>query len=209
MPPPASIRWPARAQLGAQLSHLPPRPVNILAGFRKTRRTALKLRGEGLWRTRRGWGRNARGGCENSPSLQHRKGVEGADHAEAHKTWRREQPGRRQPSTAIVRGRGKAQVSSKVRHGCPVWFIDGNPVVGYSATAKAVSLLFWNGRSFQDVGLKPAGKHQAAQAQFSDCSELDPEAIRRWLKQARSNVLDSRAYFRNLRETRTRAAGRA
>ena len=88
----------------------------------------------------------------------------------------------------------------KVWHGSPVWFLDDNPVVGFSATAKAVSLLFWNGRAFGEDGLVPVGKYGAAQAPFSDAVEMDPGVVRRWLEKARSDVLDSRALFRKLRE---------
>jgi hypothetical protein len=88
----------------------------------------------------------------------------------------------------------------KVWHGSPVWFIEGNPVVGYSVTANSVSLLFWNGRAFYEPYLKPVGKYRAAQVVFEHAAEIDPEAIRRWLRKARSAVLDSKAFFKKLRE---------
>ena len=93
-----------------------------------------------------------------------------------------------------------SKAASRVWHGSPVWFIDDNPVVGYSATAKGVQLLFWNGQAFDEAGLKPMGKYRAAQATFTDVAEIDPKAIRRWLKMARSDVLDSKAFFKKLRE---------
>ena len=92
------------------------------------------------------------------------------------------------------------KAESKVWHGSPVWFIDENPVVGYNATSKAVNLLFWNGQAFDDSALKPVGKHRAAQAVFSEAAEIDPTVIRRWLKKSESDVLDSKAYFKKLRE---------
>jgi len=90
--------------------------------------------------------------------------------------------------------------TSKVWHGSPVWFIDDNPVVGNNATAKTVNLLFWNGQAFEEPGLKPVGKYRAAQATFHDAAEIDARVIRRWLKQAKSNVFDSKAFFKALRE---------
>jgi hypothetical protein len=89
---------------------------------------------------------------------------------------------------------------SQVWHGSPVWFIDENPVVGYNATAKAVNLLFWNGRAFDEPALKPVGKYRAAQAVFSVSAEIEPKAIRRWLKKSKSNVFDSKAFFQKLRD---------
>ena len=89
---------------------------------------------------------------------------------------------------------------SKFWHGSPVWFIDENPVVGYNATAKTVNLLFWNGQAFDEPDLKPVGKYRAAQAVFDDAAEIDPRVIRRWLKKAKSDVFDSKAFFKKLRE---------
>ncbi len=89
--------------------------------------------------------------------------------------------------------------TSKVWHGSPVWFIDGNPVVGYNATAKAVNLLFWNGQAFDEPALKPVGKYGAAQAEFREAAEIDPEVIRGWLRKAKSDVFDSKAFFKKLR----------
>jgi hypothetical protein len=94
------------------------------------------------------------------------------------------------------------KATSKVWYGSPVWFIDDNPVVGYNATAKAVSLLFWNGQAFDEAGLKPVGKYQAAQAIFADAAKIDPNVVRRWLKKAESKVLDSSAFFKKLREAK-------
>jgi hypothetical protein len=83
-----------------------------------------------------------------------------------------------------------------------VWFIDDNPVVGYNATAKSVNLLFWNGQAFDEAGLKPVGKYRAAEAVFRDAAEIDPKVIRRWLKKAKSDVFDSKAFFKKLREAK-------
>jgi len=85
--------------------------------------------------------------------------------------------------------------AARVWHGSPVWFVGDNPVVGYSATKKAVNLLFWNGRAFDEPALRPVGKFRAAQAVFFDASEIDAPVVRRWLKKARADVFDSRAFF--------------
>ncbi|MGZ4041196.1 MAG: DUF1801 domain-containing protein, partial [Bacteroidia bacterium] len=36
----------------------------------------------------------------------------------------------------------------KIWHGHPVWFLDGNPIVGYSKLKGCIRLLFWSGQSF-------------------------------------------------------------
>ena len=94
------------------------------------------------------------------------------------------------------------KATSKVWHGSPVWFIDDNPVVGYNATAKSVKLLFWNGQAFDEAGLKPVGKYRAVEAIFHDAAEIDPKVIRRWLKKAKSDVFDSKGFFKKLREAK-------
>jgi len=93
-----------------------------------------------------------------------------------------------------------SKATCKVWHGSPVWFIEDNPVVGYNATAKTVNLLFWNGQAFEESALKPVGKYRAAQVVFGGAAEIDAKAIRRWLKKAKSDVFDSKAFFTKLRE---------
>jgi hypothetical protein len=85
--------------------------------------------------------------------------------------------------------------TSKIWHGMPVWFIGGNPVVGYKATPKHVNLLFWNGQSFGEPALKAAGKFKAAQVQFTEASQIDPNALRRWLMKAGRDIWDYQAHF--------------
>lgn len=92
--------------------------------------------------------------------------------------------------------------TSKVWHGSPVWFVDDNPVVGYSTSAKGVNLLFWNGQALDEPALQPVGKYSAAQATFAAPDEIDGDVIRRWLRKAGANVFDSRAFFKKVREKR-------
>ncbi|HEX5135455.1 MAG TPA: DUF1801 domain-containing protein [Planctomycetota bacterium] len=91
------------------------------------------------------------------------------------------------------------KASSKVWHGSPVWFLDENPVVGYSAKKKGVSLLFWNGKAIGEPALEPVGKYGAAEALFGDAAGIDAKAVRRWLKVAGENVFDSKAFFKEMR----------
>jgi hypothetical protein len=55
------------------------------------------------------------------------------------------------------------KAENKIWHSHPVWFIDGNPVVGYSKLKNCVRLLFWSGQSFDDPGLHPEGSFKAAE----------------------------------------------
>jgi len=76
------------------------------------------------------------------------------------------------------------QATSKVWHGNPVWFIDENPIVGYSKLKNHVQLLFWSGQSFDEAGLTPVGKHKAAEARYADAAEIDPIPLANWLNKA-------------------------
>ena len=74
---------------------------------------------------------------------------------------------------------------NKVWHAHPVWFLDGNPVVGYSKLKDSVRLLFWSGQSFVSPGLKPEGKFKAAEARYAAPDQVDTESLQRWLAEAR------------------------
>lgn len=74
---------------------------------------------------------------------------------------------------------------NKIWHGHPVWFLDGNPVVGYSKLKGCVRLLFWSGQSFGDDGLKPEGKFKAAEARYVSVDQVSRADLDRWLKQSR------------------------
>lgn len=73
----------------------------------------------------------------------------------------------------------------KVWHAHPVWFIDGNPIVGYNRLKDAVRLMFWSGQSFQEPGLTPSGTFQAAESRYTDVEQIDVEQVARWLIEAR------------------------
>jgi uncharacterized protein YdhG (YjbR/CyaY superfamily) len=55
------------------------------------------------------------------------------------------------------------EAENKIWHAIPVWFLDGNPIVGYSKLEDCVRLLFWSGQSFEEEGLANEGKFKAAE----------------------------------------------
>ena len=79
---------------------------------------------------------------------------------------------------------------SKVWHAHPVWFLDGNPVFGYSKLKGSVRLLFWSGQSFETPGLKPEGKFKAAEARFTSVAEIDAARLKAWRAEARETQWD-------------------
>lgn len=77
------------------------------------------------------------------------------------------------------------EAENKIWHRHPVWFLDGNPVVGYGKLKSCIRLLFWSGQSFEEAGLANEGSFKAAEARYTDVSQLDVEALQRWLGKAR------------------------
>ena len=74
---------------------------------------------------------------------------------------------------------------SKVWHAHPVWFLDGNPIVGYSKLKNCIRLLFWSGQSFETPGLEKEGKFKAAEARYTTPEQVDPKLLSKWLSEAR------------------------
>ncbi|MDE0590376.1 DUF1801 domain-containing protein [Halocynthiibacter sp. C4] len=73
---------------------------------------------------------------------------------------------------------------SKIWHAHPVWFLEDNPIVGYSKLKHCVRLLFWSGQSFEARGLAREGKFKAAEARFTEAQGIDHDLLRAWLAEA-------------------------
>ncbi|SHH07799.1 DUF1801 domain-containing protein [Flavobacterium defluvii] len=78
------------------------------------------------------------------------------------------------------------EAESKIWHGHPVWFLDGNPVVGYSKLKGSVRLLFWSGQSFDESGLQNEGSFKAAEAKYTSHDQINIKDLKRWLEKARN-----------------------
>lgn len=77
------------------------------------------------------------------------------------------------------------EAENKIWHGHPVWFLDGNPVVGYSKMKGSVRLLFWSGQTFDEKGLKDEGSYKAAEVRYSSTDQVDTQNLKRWLNKSR------------------------
>lgn len=80
--------------------------------------------------------------------------------------------------------RGLPEAESKIWHAHPVWFLDGNPVVGYSKLKDSVRLLFWSGQSFDEDGLQKEGSFKAAEARYTAAEQINTKDLKRWLKKS-------------------------
>lgn len=81
--------------------------------------------------------------------------------------------------------RGLSEAENKVWHAHPVWFLDGNPIVGFSKLKDCVRLLFWSGQTFREKGLKKEGSFKAAEARYTTKDEVDVDLLAAWLAESR------------------------
>jgi hypothetical protein len=89
------------------------------------------------------------------------------------------------------------EAENRIWHAHPVWFLDGNPVVGYSRLKDCVRLFFWSGASFDEEGLTPGtGKFKDAARRYTSASQIDLDDLERWLGKAREIQWD----YKNLRK---------
>jgi hypothetical protein len=80
--------------------------------------------------------------------------------------------------------RSLPEAENKIWHAHPVWFLDGNPVVGYSKLKDCIRLLFWSGQSFEEDTLKKEGSFKAAEVRYTSVDEVNREDLKRWLAKA-------------------------
>lgn len=78
-----------------------------------------------------------------------------------------------------------AEAENKIWHAHPVWFLEGNPVVGYSKLKDSVRLLFWSGQDFEEDNLQKEGKFKAAEMRYTSADEINIADLKRWLKKSR------------------------
>ena len=82
---------------------------------------------------------------------------------------------------------GLPGAENKVWHAHPVWFLDGNPIVGYSKLKDGVRLMFWSGADFVEPGLEPGtGKFKDASITYQSADQIDSEDLSRWLDKSKT-----------------------
>lgn len=81
--------------------------------------------------------------------------------------------------------RSEGEVTSKIWHAHPVWFINQNPIVGYSKQKAGIRLMFWSGASFEDEGLIIKGsKFKDASIFYNTSAEINLDDVKRWLSKS-------------------------
>ena len=77
------------------------------------------------------------------------------------------------------------EAENKIWHAHPVWFLDGNPVVGYSKLKNGIRLLFWSGQSFDEPFLQNEGSFKAAEIRYNAVDQINTKDLERWLLKAK------------------------
>lgn len=80
--------------------------------------------------------------------------------------------------------RSLPEAENKIWHAHPVWFLEGNPIVGYSKLKHCVRLLFWSGQSFEESELQDEGSFKAAEMRYTAAAQINKADLRRWLKKS-------------------------
>jgi len=71
-------------------------------------------------------------------------------------------------------------------HAHPVWFLEGNPIVGYSKLKSGIRLMFWSGAGFDETNLNPGtGKFKDASIIYTSKDQVNIKDLSRWLKKSR------------------------
>ena len=78
------------------------------------------------------------------------------------------------------------EAENKIWHSHPVWFLEGNPIVGYSKQKAGIRLMFWSGKSFEEDKLNIlGGKFQDASVFFNSVEEINENDLKNWLQKSR------------------------
>src|SRR5262245_64633847 len=76
------------------------------------------------------------------------------------------------------------EAENKIWHRHPVWFLDGNPIVGYHKLKDCIRLLFWSGRSFDEPGLAAEGGFKTAGVRYTAVDQIVAADLKRWLEKS-------------------------
>lgn len=79
-----------------------------------------------------------------------------------------------------------SEAESKIWHAHPVWFLNENPIVGYSKQKAGWRLMFWSGADFEENDLNVKGaKFKDASIFYNSVEEINLKTLNKWLKKSR------------------------
>lgn len=86
---------------------------------------------------------------------------------------------------AKIIGNNLPAAEDKLWHRHPVWFLDGNPIVGYSKLKAGIRLMFCSGASVDEEKSKPgSGKFKDASILFKSVDQVNAGELKRWLEKS-------------------------
>ena len=98
------------------------------------------------------------------------------------------------------------EAENKIWHSHPVWFLDGNPIVGYSKQKAGIRLMFWSGADFDEEKLNIKGeKFKDASIFYNNVTDINTTDILSWLKKSREiqwdykNIVKRKGKLENLK----------
>lgn len=98
---------------------------------------------------------------------------------------------------ALIINKEMPEAQNKIWHRHPVWFIDGNPIVGYSKLKAGIRLMFWSGASFDEEDLKPGtGKFKDASVIYKAKNEIQEKDLERWIAKAKEIQWDYKNIYK-------------
>jgi hypothetical protein len=75
---------------------------------------------------------------------------------------------------------------NKIWHAHPVWFLNGNPIVGYNQQKAGIRLMFWSGADFNEPDFHVIGKKfKDASIFYKHVDEIQINDLKRWLQKSR------------------------
>ena len=78
------------------------------------------------------------------------------------------------------------EAENKIWHAHPVWFLDGNPIVGYSKQKAGIRLMFWSGADFDEAMLNVLGKKfKDASVFYTSAEQINIKDLKKCLKKSR------------------------
>lgn len=79
-----------------------------------------------------------------------------------------------------------SNAENKIWHAHPVWFIEGNPIVGYSKLKTGIRLMFWSGADFDEAELKiNTGKFKDASITYTAVEQINLDDLARWIEKSK------------------------
>ncbi|MAM18261.1 MAG: DUF1801 domain-containing protein [Christiangramia sp.] len=89
-------------------------------------------------------------------------------------------------SLASIIDKQLTDAENKIWHAHPVWFLDGNPIVGYSKQKNGLKLMFWSGADFNEENLNiRGGKFKDASIIYNAVDEINEDQLVKWLRKSR------------------------